>query len=84
MNAVKAHVVRAHVVNGQVVVDEPTPLPEGAELEVRVISESDEDADDAALEASLERALDDEDAGRMVDAAEVLNRLRARRANQAP
>ena len=78
------HALKAHVVNGRIVVDESTPLPEGAELEVRVIGDADENADDASLEASLERALNDEDAGRMVDASEVLARLRVRREGQAP
>lgn len=57
--------------------DEPN-LPEGAEVAL-VIPRGDEfdDEDRARLHASLDRALDDEDAGRVVDADEFLAEVHA-------
>jgi hypothetical protein len=66
------HTRRLQVKNGRLVVDEPTDLPEGAEVEVLVMD--DELVDDeltaeerVELHASLDRALDDSDAGRGMD-----------------
>jgi hypothetical protein len=63
----------AHVKNGRIVLDEPTDLPEGAEVEL-VVRGGDEldEAERGELHASLERALDDEAAGRVVDAERFL------------
>ena len=65
--------LKARVVNGRYVIDEPALLPEGAEVDLVVVA-SDEltEKDRAALYASLDRALDDEDAGRFVDSNEFL------------
>jgi len=65
--------LKARVVNGRYVIDEPALLPEGAEVELVVVA-GDEltETDRAALYASLDRALDDEDAGRLVDSNEFL------------
>ena len=65
--------LKARVVNGRYVIDEPALLPEGAEVELVVVA-GDEltEKDRTALYASLDRALDDEDAGRFVDSNEFL------------
>lgn len=65
--------LKARVVNGRYVIDEPALLPEGAEVELVVVA-GDEltEKDRAALYASLDRALDDEDAGRFVNSNEFL------------
>ena len=65
--------------HGRLVLDEPTDLPEGAEVEVLVIDDELTAEERAALHASLDRALDDSEAGRGIDAWEFLDRYRARR-----
>jgi hypothetical protein len=71
MNALKARVR-----NGRIVIDEPTDLPEGTELEL-VPTEVDDMTDEerAALDAVLLRAVDNVRNGNTVDADEVLAEL---------
>jgi hypothetical protein len=65
--------------NGRLTLDEPTNLPEGAEVEVLVIDDELSAEERAELHASLDRALDDSEAGRGMDASEYLKQYRARR-----
>jgi hypothetical protein len=67
--------VRAHVRNGQIVLDEPVDLPEGVELEVRVLSE---EPDRNELETAVEEGAADFDRGEFEDARELATRLAAR------
>ena len=67
------------VKNGRLVLDEPTDLPDGAEIEVLVFDDELSAEERAELHASLDRALDDSEAGRGIDAAEYLKQYRARR-----
>lgn len=70
--------VKAHVRSGRIIVDEPTDLPEGAELDLVVVGNDDlDEEDELALLASLDRALDDEDADRAVNVNEFLEEVRA-------
>ncbi|GMV16833.1 MAG: hypothetical protein AMXMBFR56_50570 [Polyangiaceae bacterium] len=76
MNALKAHVV-----NGRIVVDEPTDLPDGTELYL-VRAHSDDEMDEeerAELEAAIDEGLDDFEAGRIVDEETIRAKLRAYR-----
>lgn len=74
------HALKTRVTNGRVVVDEPTDLPDRAEVEVLVIGGDKLTADERLeLHASLDRALDDSEAGRGVDAFGVSQKTRARR-----
>ena len=73
------HTHKVQVRNGRLVLDEPTDLPDGAEVEVLVIDDELTVDERAALHASLDRALDDSEAGRGMDAWEFLDRYRARR-----
>jgi hypothetical protein len=73
------HARKLQVKDGRLVLDEPTTLPEGAEVEVLVIDDELTAEDRAELHASLERALDDSEAGRGMDAWEYLKQYRARR-----
>ena len=66
MSALKA-VVR----NGRLVLDEPTDLPEGAEVEVALVTADVE----PELLAELDASADDEKAGRLVDMKDVIARL---------
>lgn len=72
--------IKARVRAGRLVVDEPTSLPEGTELELLPLDPGDwlDDADRAALHAALARSQADVAAGRLIDAADVIKRLRAR------
>ncbi len=70
---------KVQVKNGRLVLNEPSDLPDGAEVDVVVIDDDLSVEDRAELHASLDRALDDSEAGRGMDAAEYLLRCRARR-----
>jgi hypothetical protein len=77
--------LKAHVRGGRLVLDEPTDLPEGADVELVALDDvlaSGGDYLDAEerqrLEQSIDRGLDDVRAGRTVDAEDVVARLRAR------
>lgn len=71
-------VLQVKVTNGRLRLDEPTDLPDGAEVEIVVIDDELSAEDRAALHASLDRALEDSEAGRGTDAPEYLRQYRAR------
>lgn len=71
--------LKVQVKNGRLVLDEPTDLPDGAEVEVVVIDDELSADERAELHASLDQALAESDAGRAVDAREYLEQYRARR-----
>lgn len=73
--------LRATVQNGRLVVDEATALPEGTVLDLVVDDEGDEldEAQRRALDAAIERSLQQVDAGEVSPASEILTRLRVRR-----
>jgi hypothetical protein len=73
------HARKIQVKNGRLVLDEPTDLPEGAEVEILVVDDALTGDERAELHASLDRALQDSDAGRGMDAWEYLERYRSRR-----
>ncbi len=73
------HARKIQVKNGRLVLDEPTDLPDGAEVEILVIDDELTSEERAELHASLDRALEDSDAGRGMDAWEYLKRYRAGR-----
>lgn len=64
---------------GRLVVDEPTDLPEGTELELLPLDPGDwlDEADRAALHKALRESNADVAAGRLVDAKEILRELRS-------
>ncbi len=70
-------IVRAHVKNGRLIVDEPTDLPDGTELELAPLDEDRlDDEEREKLHAAMDRAHDDLAAGRFVDGKDVIARLR--------
>ena len=77
------HARKVQVRNGRLMLDEPTDLPDGAEVEVVVIDDALSATERAELHASLDRALDDSEAGRGVDAMDFLAQYRARRADRS-
>jgi hypothetical protein len=72
--------VKATVRAGRLVVDEPTTLPDGTEIELLPLDPGDwlDDADRAALHRALAQSEADVAANRLVDAADVLKALRGR------
>ena len=75
-----AMMVKAHVREGRLIVDEPTDLPEGTEIDLLPLDPGDwlDEADRAALHEALRQSDADVAAGRLVDAEEILKELRSR------
>ena len=71
--------IKAIVHKGRLVVDEPTDLPEGTEVELLPLDPGDwlDDADREALHRTLDASESDVAAGHLVDAAQVLRELRS-------
>lgn len=72
--------IKAKVTAGRLVLDEPTDLPDGTEVELLPLDPGDwlDDADRAALHKALRESDADVAAGRLVDAEEILKELRSR------
>lgn len=72
--------LKARVRAGRLVVDEPTELPEGTEVELLPLDPGDwlDDADRQALHRALAESDEDVVAGRLVSADEVLRALRSK------
>jgi hypothetical protein len=70
--------IKARVRAGRLIVDEPTSLPEGTEVRLLPLDPGDwlDDADRAALHEALTQSEADIAAGRLLDAADILKRLR--------
>jgi hypothetical protein len=71
--------LKARVHKGRLLVDEPTQLPEGTEVDLLPLDPGDwlDSTDRAALHSALVASQEDVAAGRLVDAEEVLKELRA-------
>ena len=81
--------LKAHVKGGRLVLDEPTDLPEGEDVELvpldEVLAGGGDYLDDderRRLHESIERGLEDMRAGRTIDAEQVIATLRARTAGR--
>jgi len=72
--------IKARVKAGRLVVDEPTDLPEGTEVELLPLDPGDWLDEDgrAALHKALNDSEEDVKAGRLVDADSILRQLRSR------
>ena len=70
--------LKAHVHEGRLLVDEPTQLPEGTEVELLPLDPGDwlDPVDREALHRALSASQEDVEAGRLFDAEEVLRELR--------
>jgi hypothetical protein len=72
--------LKAHVQNGRLVLDEPTDLPEGAEVELAVIDDGEfEPEERARLIEAIEEAEADIARGDYVDGIEFANQLLSKR-----
>ena len=65
------------VTNGRPTVDDPTDLPDGAGVDIVGMDEAMSRDEQTDLQSSLDRALDDSEAGRSIDAREFLAQYRA-------
>lgn len=72
--------LKARVHGGRLLVDEPTDLPEGTEVELLALDPGDwlDETHRAALHKALSESDADVAAGRLVDASDVLRELRSR------
>lgn len=72
-------VLRAKVVNGRLLVDEPTTLPDGTEVDLTVADDGDDLDDDerTALHAALDVAWASARVGRTNDAQDMIRKLRS-------
>lgn len=72
--------IKARVHAGRLVLDEPTDLPEGTEVELLPLDPGDwlDEAERAALHEALRQSNADVAAGRLVEADEILKELRSR------
>jgi hypothetical protein len=71
--------LRARVQKGRLVLDEPTDLPEGTEVDLLPLDPGDwlDDEDREALHRALDASSADIAAGKLVDADEVLKEIRS-------
>jgi len=71
--------LKAHVRGGRLVLDEPTDLPEGTEVELTVVEDDDFGPEERArLDAALELSMGQARAGQLVDGDAVIRKLLAR------
>lgn len=71
-------VIKATVRNGRIVVDEPTTLPEGREIELHVVNDDGMSEEERArLHASISRGIEDGRAGREMELETFLDQLDA-------
>ncbi len=68
--------VRARVKNGRLVLDEPTDLPEGAEVELEAVADELDEDDRERLHAALDEADDELRAGKGIPGHVVIAALR--------
>ena len=73
-------VIKGRVHDGRLIVDEPSDLPDGTELELVPLEPEDlmDEEEREALHKALAESQEDIKAGRLVDAADVLKGLRSR------
>ncbi len=72
--------LKAHVHNGRLVLDEPTDLPEGSEVELLLIDDGHiEPEERARLIQAIEKGVEDFERGDHVDGSDLIAELRAKR-----
>ena len=73
-------VIKGRVEAGRLKVDEPIDLPDGTEIELTSLDPEDlmDDAERAAFHKVLDESEADVNAGRLIDAADVLKGLRSK------
>ena len=72
--------IKAHVRDGRLLVDEPTDLPDGTEIDLILLDPGDwlDEDERAELHQALHESDADVAAGRLVDAEDILKDIRSR------
>ena len=74
------HALKAHVKDGRLLLDEPTELPEGCEVELVALDDDDfEPEERARLLQAIEEGYADIERGDHMDGFEFIAQMRARR-----
>jgi len=68
--------VRARVIDGRLILDEPTDLPEGTEIELAPVEDNLDDADRARLHDELDAADEELRAGKWSPGEQIVAELR--------
>jgi hypothetical protein len=68
--------LKAHVKGGRLLLDEPTDLPDGAEVELTLVDGEFDPEERARLDAALELSMAQAQAGQFVDGDAVIRKLR--------
>ncbi len=71
--------LKAHVHNGRLLLDEPTDLPEGTEVELMPVDDDFDPEERARLLRAIEEGAEDFERGDHMDGFEFVAQLRARR-----
>jgi hypothetical protein len=71
--------LKAHVKGGRLLLDEPTDLPDGAEVELTLVEDEFDPEERARLDAALELSMAQARAGQLVDGDAVIRKLRSGR-----
>ena len=71
--------LKAVVKNGRIVVDEPTELPEGTEIELVPVDEEFDPEERARLLAAIDEGIEDFERGDHMDGFEFIAKMRAKR-----
>lgn len=72
--------LKAHVHNGRLVLDEPTDLPAGAEVELVAMDDAFDPEERARLLAAIDEGIEDFERGDHIDGFDFIARMRAARA----
>jgi hypothetical protein len=70
--------LKAVVKNGRLVVDEPTALPEGTEIELVPVDDDFDPEERARLQAALDDGIEDFERGDHMDGFELIAQMRAK------
>jgi hypothetical protein len=73
------HPLKARVHNGRLVLDEPTDLPEGAEVELVAVDDSFDPEERVRLVAAIDEGIEDFERGDHMDGFEMIAQMRAAR-----
>jgi hypothetical protein len=73
------HALKAIVKNGRLVLDEPTKLPEGTEVELLPVHDESDPEERARILQSIEEGYEDFERGDHMDGFEFIAQLRAKR-----
>jgi hypothetical protein len=71
--------LKAHVRNGRLLLDEPTDLPEGSEIELVLVGDDFDPAERARVEQAVEDGIEDFERGDHVDGFDLIAQMRRER-----